>query len=161
MHVFACIRVGINFCILQFWILQILQFGFAISIARLSIPSFKKCALWYQIVPTLPTRLCEFFKSRGWSRTAATSKMEHFVIIVKELHPGWCSNPRSVSVKVCYCVSGKTFFKGICVLCFVCVWKKMVISSFQCDLLFHQAGCINYVQATVFQFSTFCISRLP
>ena len=43
---------------------------------------------------------------RGGSRTAATSKMKHFVIIVngkkpltyhKELHLGCCSSPRSAS----------------------------------------------------------------
>ena len=38
---------------------------------------------------------------RGGSRTAATSKMEHFVIIVnyyhKVLHLGCCSSPRSAS----------------------------------------------------------------
>ena len=32
---------------------------------------------------------------RGGSRCDATSKMEHFVIIVKALHLGCCSSPRS------------------------------------------------------------------
>ena len=36
--------------------------------------------------------------SRGGSRTAATSNMEHSVIIVnKEFHLGCCSSPRSAS----------------------------------------------------------------
>ena len=41
------------------------------------------------------------FKSKGGSRTAATSKMERFVIIVngwkQSAHLGRCSSPRSAS----------------------------------------------------------------
>ena len=37
---------------------------------------------------------------RGRSRTAATSKMERFVIIHKALHRGCCSRPRSASACV-------------------------------------------------------------
>ena len=42
---------------------------------------------------------CYFMNSRGLSKTAATSKMGHFVIIVNgfKLHLGCCSSPTSAS----------------------------------------------------------------
>ena len=60
-------------------------------------------------------RLAELL--RGRSRTAATSKMERFVIIVtainyyhKALLLGWCSSPRSASVSIEYLKSSERFF---------------------------------------------------
>ena len=64
---------------------------------------------------------------RGGSRTAATSKMERFVIIVngavnyyhKALHLGCCSSPRSVSVHIPYHEQQKKQFIHSFILSFI------------------------------------------
>ena len=75
---------------------------------------------------------------------------------------------------VIFCL-GQTFFKGAYVLCFVCVWKRMVFFSFQCALLFFTGlllwnlynqqshsfkDTINPLQLFIFT-NVICCSRLP
>ena len=75
---------------------------------------------------------------------------------------------------VTFCL-GQTFFKGAYVLCFVCVWKRMVFFSFQCALLFFTGlllwnlynqqshsfkDTINPLQLFIFT-NVICCSRLP
>ena len=73
------------------------HFIWSLHTSKFFIKDFSKYKLFLRLNIELKTTLI----IRGGSRTAATSKIERFVIIVncyyKALHLGCCSNPRSAS----------------------------------------------------------------
>ena len=70
----------------------------------------------------------------------------------------------TIFFEFCYFLSDKTCFQRHWLATFTCLWKKTNSLHFYllCVLCyFYWVGPINFLHATVIQFSIFCRSRLP